>query len=365
MRICYVVNNNASVMRATLPARHLLRNDCEVAVIVVSPEQANIHMYGGRPDGLEVVRVPHGWLAPRKVRRAIDEIAPDVVHAIGTGRATFWPGLRYKQENPTTLLVSDIDELLSAVYPFPKNIFMRRWEQTALMSSDMVVVVSHEMEERFAGQAGDGRICYLPNAVDLEAFDRYTESSGEIQRITGGKPAVTYMGFMLSRYQTRRVIEVAHLVLQREPDVHFVLIGKGPEKPKLEAMDADLGIAEKVTFTGFISDEDVPQYLSASNALLLPIEDTAVNRARCPNKMFLYCAAQTPIVTNAVGEVKYILGEDAIYFDFPSNEDFADKILSALENGKPCPSRAKVEENSWAARAEHYVAELEKVHKSS
>lgn len=365
MRICYVVNNNASLMRATLPARHLLRKDYEVGVVVISPEKADIHIYGGRPKGLRVVRVPRGWFAPDKVRSVLDEMAPDVIHAIGTGRATFWPGLRYKQAHPKTTLITDIDELLSAVYPFPKNVIMRRWEHIAVERSDMVLAVSHEMQERFTRHSDGPRICYLPNAVDLETFDKHARPSGELQRITKGRPAVTYMGFMLPRYQTRRVVEVAQRVLQQAPEVHFILIGKGPEKPKLQAMAADLGIGEKVTFTGFIPDEDLPHYLSASNALLLPIEDTPVNRARCPNKVFLYCAAQRPIVTNAVGEVKYILGDDAIYFDFPSNEDFADKILRALTNGEPCPSRRKVEENSWAARADRYLSELEKLHPSS
>lgn len=365
MRICYIVNNNASVMRATLPARYLVRKKHEVSVIVVSPHEADIHIYGGRPDGLGIIRVDHGWMAPGRVRAALDEIAPEVVHAIGTGRATFWPALRYKQAHPDTILVTDIDELLSAVYPFPKNVFMKRWEQTALMRSDMVVVVSRELQDRFEQCHANARICYLPNAVDLETFDRYAKTSREIAQIADDRPVVIYMGFMLPRYRTERVIEVAQLVLQQNAEVQFVLIGKGPEKQKLETMVQNVGIADNVTFTGFIPDEEVPQYLSAANVLLLPIEDTSINRARCPNKVFLYCAAQIPIVTNAVGEVKHTLDEDALYFDFASNEDFAQKIMRALETGEPYPSRSKVEENSWAARVEHYLTELEKVKSSA
>lgn len=346
-------------MRATLPARHLLRLGYEVDIVVVSPTEEDIYIYGPEPERLEITRIEQGWRSPAAVRKVLEEMAPDIVHAIGTGRATFWPGLRYRNSNSSAILVTDIDERLSEVYPFPKNLFMARWESVALAQSDVVLVVSEQMHKDFSENNPSAKLVYLPNAVDLETFDQHADRADEIRQKFGGQPIVTYMGFMLPQYQTDRVLQVARRVVDMRPDVRFVLIGKGPERPRLESLTADLDLEEAVTFTGFVPDEDLPAYLTASDVLLFPIEDTAINRARCPNKTFLYCAAAVPIVTNPVGEVENALGQHARYFDFESNEDFADAIMQTLETGEPYPPRKIAERHSWTRRTQEYLAALE------
>jgi glycosyltransferase involved in cell wall biosynthesis len=283
---------------------------------------------------------------------------PTVVHAIGTGRATFWPALRYRQTENSSALVTDIDERLSAVYPFPKNLIMRRWENIALAQSDMVVVVSEEMQKMFSQISPSARLTYLPNAVDLEMFDRHADRAESVRQQLGGREIVTYMGFLLPRYRTDRVLRVARRVRDERPGVHFVIVGKGPERQRLEGIVRDLGIEDDVTFTGFVSDEDLPGYLAASDALLFPIEDTHMNRARCPNKTYVYCAARVPIVTNPVGEVHNALGEHARYFDYESDESFASAIIETLDTGQPRPPRELAQQHSWAKRTREYVSAL-------
>lgn len=346
-------------MRATLPARHLLRLGHEVDVVVVSDAEEDIHVYGPGTSEVHITRVQRGWRSPGAVTDTLAKIAPDVVHAIGTGRATFWPGLRYRQSEPATVLITDIDERLSTVYPFPKNLLMSRWESVAVAESDLVIVVSREMEKHFTRGHPSARLAYLPNAVDLETFDQYAGRADQIRQQLGEGPIVMYMGFMLPQYRTDRVLEVARSVVDARPNVRFILIGKGPERAHLESMTADLGLQEVVAFTGFIADEELPGYLSASDVLLFPIEDTPINRARCPNKTFVYCAAQVPIVTNPVGEVKNALGEHARYFDFDSNENFAEAIIDTLNSGQPRPPRAIAERHSWATRTREYVKALQ------
>jgi glycosyltransferase involved in cell wall biosynthesis len=51
----------------------------------------------------------------------------------------------------------------------------------------------------------------------------------------------------------------------RERNVRLVIIGDGPLKPELEKQAADLGVADSVTFAGFVSAEDKVAILSASD----------------------------------------------------------------------------------------------------
>jgi len=356
MRFCYVANDNASLMRATLPARYLIRAGHKVDLILITVQGRQPYFYGGRPKGLTVHEVPRSWGSPRRVVQLLRQLKPEIIHAIGTGRATFWPGLWYRQQSGDSMLVTDIDELLSAVYNLPRNLIMRRWEARALRDSDIVLVVSRYMEGKFSTRAGKERIGYLPNAVDLEVFDKYKNGSDLIRKRFGGRPIVTYMGFMLPQYQTGYILQVAHVIQRQRPDVQFVLIGEGPEKVRLEKLAVRLGLRDSVCFVGFVSDEELPGYLCASDALLFPIEDTQINQARSPNKTYLYCAAEVPIVTNRVGEVYNTLGDWGIYFDFDSLDDCATKVLKAVDTGQPRPPRSLAEKNCWAKRTEEYLA---------
>jgi len=358
MHFCYVVNDNASLMRASLPARYLLRRGHSVNLIVITLPGQEPHWYGGKAEGLTVHEVERAYGSGLRVRALLEDIRPDVVHALGTGRATFWPAYYYRRKRQDALLVTDIDEQLSCVYGFPKNLLMRRWERKALLHSDLAVVVSRAMEEKFRRLEPRAHLGLLPNAVDLENFDSYRGRAEEVKARLGNRPTVTYMGFLLARYQAEVVVDVAEMVARERPEVQFVIIGRGPMKAQLEARAADKGLAETVRFTGFVADEEVPGYLCASDVLLFPIEDNEVNRARSPNKVHQFCAAQVPIVTNRVGEVENTLGEHGVYYDFDSVEDCAAKVLAALASGKPRPPRELAEANCWAHRTEQYLEML-------
>jgi glycosyltransferase involved in cell wall biosynthesis len=49
------------------------------------------------------------------------------------------------------------------------------------------------------------------------------------------------------------------------PDARLVLIGDGPARQSLEALAAELGVSEKVTFTGSVPFQEVPRYLKAAD----------------------------------------------------------------------------------------------------
>ncbi|MEW6401060.1 MAG: glycosyltransferase [Chloroflexota bacterium] len=54
-------------------------------------------------------------------------------------------------------------------------------------------------------------------------------------------------------------------VYVHHPDARLVLIGDGPARQSLEALAAELGITERVLFTGSLPFTDVPKYLRAAD----------------------------------------------------------------------------------------------------
>ena len=68
--------------------------------------------------------------------------------------------------------------------------------------------------------------------------------------------------------------------------------------------------SSSIVFTGYVSYSDLPKYLGAADAVLLPMDDTSVERARWPIRLGDYLAAGRLIVSNPVGEVGKILRDN-------------------------------------------------------
>jgi glycosyltransferase involved in cell wall biosynthesis len=67
-----------------------------------------------------------------------------------------------------------------------------------------------------------------------------------------------------------RSLEILKDVSQHCEDIHFDILGDGPERPKFERMTEELGLAEKVAFHGWLPHNQVGGFLALSHFMLLP-----------------------------------------------------------------------------------------------
>lgn len=51
-------------------------------------------------------------------------------------------------------------------------------------------------------------------------------------------------------------------------DAHLLIVGKGPAKEDLEKLVNDLGLNDRITFTGFVSDEDLPRFYNMGDMVI-------------------------------------------------------------------------------------------------
>jgi glycosyltransferase involved in cell wall biosynthesis len=94
------------------------------------------------------------------------------------------------------------------------------------------------------------------------------------------------------------LIQAAHLLSRNRPEVDFqiLLVGDGPEKAALEAQTAQLGLQDRVRFTGHQADP-LPFYALADMFVLPSLSEGS------PNVLLEAMMAGTPIVASAVGGV--------------------------------------------------------------
>jgi glycosyltransferase involved in cell wall biosynthesis len=97
----------------------------------------------------------------------------------------------------------------------------------------------------------------------------------------------------------------AFAVFQREnPRAQLYIAGKGPLQPALEALAAQLGIAEHVHFTGFLSQRDLLHLYHRCHIFLHPSEMPAdENQEGIPNSILEAMATGMPVLATRHGGI--------------------------------------------------------------
>lgn len=117
-------------------------------------------------------------------------------------------------------------------------------------------------------EAPDVRI--LPCGLDFQPFRLGADR--EAMRRELGIPADARVLGTVGRLEREKnhgwMLEILPPLLRTVPDAHFLLVGDGSLRASLEQRASDLGLAERVHFTG--ARHDVPRLLSAMDVFLFP-----------------------------------------------------------------------------------------------
>jgi glycosyltransferase involved in cell wall biosynthesis len=127
-------------------------------------------------------------------------------------------------------------------------------------------------------------------------------------------------------------IKAANIVLHKKPDTTFMIVGEGFLERKLKRLVFELGIDDKVIFTGGIEHDKIPYYIASSTVCVAPFKDTLVTRCKSPLKIVEYLAAGKPVVASLVGEVRNIAGGCAVLVKEGDIHSLAEGILMLLED---------------------------------
>jgi len=110
----------------------------------------------------------------------------------------------------------------------------------------------------------------IPTGVDLDRFNPQLDGSAVRKRYgLEGKKVVLHLGRIAWEKNIELVLRGFRILSEQEPDARLVLVGDGPAKEHLVRLTEELGLADKVTFTGFVSDDELPQYIAACDVLTL------------------------------------------------------------------------------------------------
>jgi phosphatidyl-myo-inositol dimannoside synthase len=152
-------------------------------------------------------------------------------------------------------------------------------EQKALQQADRIWTISRYSRQCMiaANQINGDRVEILPCIVD---GDRFTpeEKPPELLEKYGLKNSKVLM--TVARLWSGDIykgvdvtIRALPKVLQTFPDVKYLVIGRGDDRPRLEALAKELELGDRVIFAGFVPTPELPTYYRVADAYIMPSQE--------------------------------------------------------------------------------------------
>jgi glycogen(starch) synthase len=140
-------------------------------------------------------------------------------------------------------------------------------ERYGMEAADLVITVSNLTRQIVIERYGipADKVITVHNAV--EPVDR-PELSGVGKNVK--EKVVTFLGRVTFQKGPDYFIEAAYKVLQKDPDVRFVMAGHGDLFNRMVRRVARLKVATRFHFTGFLSGADVDRMFAMSDVYVMP-----------------------------------------------------------------------------------------------
>jgi glycosyltransferase involved in cell wall biosynthesis len=181
-----------------------------------------------------------------------------------------------------------------------RRVLFRRW---ALARCALIVVPSRLLENLALGvwRLPAERVAYVPNGVDVA---RFSSPARDIAPGFTRRPGELVVGTVAPLRPEKNVGRLLRIfaTLDPSPPARLLIAGDGIERPVLQQLAGDLGIAERVIFTGQVAPEQV---LGTFDIFALS-SDTE----QMPNALLEAMAASRPVAAVNVGDVKSIVCEE-------------------------------------------------------
>lgn len=187
---------------------------------------------------------------------------------------------------------------------------MKYYEKFAYKHADSIISLLPRAQSYYISEGMDrNKFRYLPNGIETKSEDNNILPVTVTSKIPRDKFIVAYSGTVGIANNLDYLLNVAEL-LKDEIDLHFIVLGQGGEKKRLEEYVETLGL-NNFTFLEPVTKEQVGtflKYIDVAFISLLP--EKLFKFGVSPNKVFEYMYAKKPIIwaieagNNLVNEAK-------------------------------------------------------------
>ena len=221
------------------------------------------------------------------------------------------------------------------------------------------IIVSTEQEKEDIVRLYDGRsrtIEVIPAGVDLELFQPMDEAHAKSVLGLCDKRVVLYVG----RIEPLKGIDIllqSIALLEDGSNIRLLIVGGSldgdEELERMKDLAVELDLEDRVTFTGSVSQTELPMYYAAADVFVLPSHYESFGLVALEAM-----ACGTPVVASRVGGLKTFIrhGESGYLVPWRCPDPFAQRIETLLANetlrkAMGDAARTKAMEMSWSGVA--------------
>jgi len=224
----------------------------------------------------------------------------------------------------------------STEYDRGANLGVNPWildrEKAGMKAADVVIANSQRLKnqliEKFGVPAEKIEVVY--NAIDADRFQAIIS-----EKLYKKEKVVLYLARLTLQKGPEFFLKAAEKVVEEEPNTKFVVAGTGHLMPQLINYTIEHNLTDKVIFTGFVPEENLPELYALSDVYVLP----SVSEPFGITVLEAMASGTPTIVSKESGVIE--IAKHCIKVDFWDVDDIANKIISVLRYKplKKCLSR--------------------------
>jgi glycosyltransferase involved in cell wall biosynthesis len=277
-----------------------------------TPEQADKTW---QEDGVGIRYIPLKGGMPGITRRLISEVLawqPDVVHCFKpkaySGLTAWWLWQFHRQK---LRLIVDADDWegwggwndLAPYSPLQKRFFAWQ-EQWGLRHCHALTVASKALQTLAWGQGiAPEKVVYVPNGAGISV-------NNEQYSVNSQRPTILLYS-RLFEFDVERLVAVLVGVKTAVPTLKILSVGTGlyaDDAAELRQQWQKAGLLDAVEDVGWVEEAELPALLTQADVGLYFMDDTLLNRTKCPVKLADMVVLGIPVVGEAVGQVpEYVI----------------------------------------------------------
>lgn len=224
---------------------------------------------------------------------------------------------------------------------FAYRVFSRlalRSEKLNYRYCDRIVSVTDKLKEELVNlyAVPEGKINVINNGANTDLFKPMSQEKVKAElQLEESKKYVCFVGNLATWQGVEFLIYAAPFILKKCPDARFLIVGDGVMKNKLLELSSELGLSDKIIFTGRVPYENVPPYINASDVCVAPfIKGRNAKIGLSALKTYEYLACGKPLVASSISGVKDLieLSGGGISISPENPEELANAVVELILN---------------------------------
>ncbi|MBD2508836.1 glycosyltransferase [Nostoc muscorum FACHB-395] len=211
----------------------------------------------------------------------------------------------------------------------------------ALKNADLILAVSNYTRDRLLKEQNlqPDKVVVLPNTFTPNRFRIAPKPDYLLQRygLNAQQPIILTVARLSQSEQYKgynKILSVLPQIRQAIPNVHYVIVGKGTDRPAVEQLIAESQLQDCVTLTGYVPDRELGDYYNLCDLFAMPSRGEGFGIVYLEA---LACGKPT-LAGNKDGSVDALCqGELGALIDPDDVEAIAEAIIQILQGKYPNP----------------------------